>query len=31
MKAHGLVRSELCRIEYNLYELITEADKVITF
>lgn len=33
MKAHGLVRSELCPIEYmnDLYELITEADKVITF
>ncbi len=33
MKAHGLVKSELYPIEYMnyLYELITKADKVITF
>ncbi len=33
MKAHGLVRSEICPIGYmnDLYELIIEADKVITF
>lgn len=33
MKVHGLVKSEFCPIGYmnDLYELITEADRVITF
>lgn len=33
MKTHGLVRSEVCPIGYmnDLYELIVEADKVLTF
>jgi hypothetical protein len=33
MKSHGLVRSEVCPIAFmnDLYELVIEADKILTF